>query len=287
MLSPTSENNTDKNRLHYDKQYSKTNVRKILKIVDNVDEYLDKVTAVDTSWVCMYSGNFREQLKGKKILELGCGNCYNVAVMAALGAEVFANDISNKSGDIIDALNANVDFKFPIKYLKGDFLKIDVVPTDFDLVVGKAFLHHLTHEQEREFIKKTVASLKPEGGARFVEPAVNNRVLDTLRWMVPVPGRPSSLNNKKFKEWQEKDPHPVRDNSGKHYRALGTASFKNVKIKSFGSIERFNRLFPKAKWNRKFRAKALKFEKYLPKFLQFEFARTQTIIYEFPIKQQL
>ncbi len=283
MLSNTSNENTTKNKQHYDKRYAKIDISKILKIVENVDKYLDEVTVVDTSWVCMYSGNFREEIKGKKILELGCGNCYNAAVMAALGAEVYANDISDKSGAIIEALNAKTNFKYPIKYLKGDFLKIELLPNDFDLVVGKAFLHHLTHEQEREFMKKIVASLRPEGGARFVEPAVNNLILDKLRWMIPVPGRPSSLNIKKFKEWQGNDPHPIRDNSGKHYRALGYNNFKEVKIQSVGSLERFHRLFPKAKWNRKFRSRALKFEKILPKFLQQEFARTQTITYKFPL----
>lgn len=284
MLSNTSNENTTKNKQHYDKRYAKINISKILKIVENVDKYLDEVTVVDTSWVCMYSGNFREDIKGKKVLELGCGNCYNVAVMAALGAEVYANDISDKSGAIIEALNAKTNFKYPIKYLKGDFLKIELLPSDFDLVVGKAFLHHLTHEQEREFMKKIVASLRPEGGARFVEPAVNNLILDKLRWMIPVPGRPSSVNIKKFKEWQIKDPHPIRDNSGKHYSALGYDNFKEVKIQPVGSLERFHRLFPKAKWNRKFRSRALKFEKILPKFLQHQFARTQTITYRLPLK---
>lgn len=285
MLTPTSEDNTTKNRLHYDKQYSKINIGKILRIAEDVDKFLDDVTVVDTSWVCMYLGDFRKELKGKKILELGCGNCHNAAVMAALGAEVFANDISDKSGDIIEALNAKTDFTYPIKYLKGDFLKIEFLPNDFDLVVGKAFLHHLTHEQERAFIKRIVSILKPEGGARFVESAVNNMFLDKLRWMIPVPGRPSSLNIKKFKAWQAQDPHPIRDNSGKHYKSLGAANFKEVAIESVGSIERFNRLFPKAKWNRKFRARAFIVERYLPKFIQFELARTQTIIYRYPVKE--
>ena len=59
--------------------------------------------------------------------------------MAALGAEVYANDISDKSGAIIEALNTKTNFKYPIKYLKGDFLKIELLPNDFDLVVGKLF----------------------------------------------------------------------------------------------------------------------------------------------------
>ena len=283
MLLNTTEDNTNKNRLHYDKQYANVNIDKIRKIVANVDEYLDNKIVIDTSWVCMYKDGFRKTLKGKKVLELGCGNCYNVAVMAALGAEVYANDISDRSGEIITKLNTITNFKHPITYINGNFLNIETLPNDFDLVVGKAFLHHLTHEQEEAFIKRIIVCLKPEGEARFVEPAVNSLFLDKLRWMVPVPGRPSSLNSKKFKEWKEKDPHPLRDNSGKHYKALGETNFKKTTIYSVGALERFNRLFPKAKWNRKFRYYAYKLEQYLPSYLKYKLARTQTIIYDFPL----
>ena len=282
MATQLSEQVTEQNKLHYDKLYADVNINKILKIVNDVDTYLDKVTKVDTSWVCMYYNGFEKQLKGKKVLELGCGNCYNAAVMAALGAEVYANDISSRIGGIIEKINAEANFDFPIKYINGDFLKADFSVMDFDYVIGKAFVHHLPHDIELQFLEKIQACLKPEGMVRFVEPAVNNKLLDGLRWMVPVPGRPSSLQAKKFKQWKLEDPHPQRDNSGKHYRKFGLKFFKEVEIISIGSIERFNRLFPKAKWNRKFREKAYKAERVLPKFLQYELARTQTIIYKFP-----
>jgi 2-polyprenyl-3-methyl-5-hydroxy-6-metoxy-1,4-benzoquinol methylase len=101
MLSPQSVNNTQKNQQHYDKRYSNVNINKVLRIARDVNKYLDVVAESDTSWVCMYYDGFREKVKGKKILELGCGNCFNAAVMAALGAQVYANDISDRSGDII------------------------------------------------------------------------------------------------------------------------------------------------------------------------------------------
>ena len=284
MLNQLSEKNTEKNKRHYDKLYADVNINRLLKIVANVDGFLNNVASVDTSWVCMYYNGFADELKGKKVLELGCGNCYNAAVMAALGAEVYANDISRKSSDIISKLNNKVDFDYPITYINGDFLKIDFDEQDFDFVIGKAFVHHLTHEQELQFLRKIQACLKPQGIVRFVEPAVNNRFIDWLRWMVPVTGRPSSLEVKKFKQWKLNDPHPDRDNSGKHYNRIGLQFFKEVDIISIGAIERFNRLFPKAKWNRKFREKAYKVENYLPKFLRYELARTQTIIYKFPLK---
>lgn len=285
MLSPESQNNTQENRQHYDKIYSNNRIERILRITKDVDAYLDRVTVSDTSWVCMYYGNFREQIKGKKILELGCGNCFNAAIMASLGAEVYANDISDRSGDIIEIINKEADFEYPIQYYKGDFLKNTNVLQDFDFVIGKAFLHHLTHEQEIEFLKKIVSSLKKDGQARFVEPAVNNLFVDKLRWMVPVPRRPSSLQPKKFKAWLDKDPHPVRDNSGKHYRQLGLQFFANAKIHSVGTIARLHRLIPDNKWNRKFRIFAFKLEQVLPMFIQDELARTQTVIYDNPLQQ--
>jgi len=284
MLSPQSQNNAQKNQEHYDKRYSNFNIKRVLRISNDVNKYLDNVTEGDTSWVCMYYGDFREEIKGKKVLELGCGNCFNATAMAALGAEVYANDISDKSGDIIDALNQETNFKHPIKYLKGDFLKLHESPKDFDYVIGKAFLHHLTHEQEEEFLKKISYSLKPGGKARFVEPAVNNKLLDTLRWMVPVTGRPSSLQTKKFEAWLAKDPHPIRDNSGKHYKNVGLKFFKKAQINSIGAIERYHRLLPNNKWNRTYRVFAYKLEKLLPKFMQYEFARTQTVMYEVPLQ---
>jgi SAM-dependent methyltransferase len=232
----------------------------------------------------MYYGDFRERIQGKKILELGCGNCFNAVVMASLGAQVYANDISDKSGEIIEAINKEADFEFPIQYIQGDFLRIKDLPEDFDYVVGKAFLHHLTHEQELEFLRKIVSSLKKDGEVRFVEPAVNNKFLDKLRWAIPVSGRPSSFQSKKFKMWLSKDPHPIRDNSGKHFKQLGLQFFNEINIYSVGAIERFHRLFPDNDTNKKFRNFAYKIELIFPNFLRYELARTQTVIYKLPRK---
>ena len=162
MSNSISKQNTQKNKSHYDKRYADVSIDRILRIVTDVDAYLMKVTTVDTSWVCMYYNGFAEQIKGKKVLELGCGNCHNAAVMAALGAQVYANDISSKIGGIIHKLNEVVDFEHPITYVNGDFLKADFNVRDFDIVVGKAFVHHLTHEQELEFLKKIQSCLKQE-----------------------------------------------------------------------------------------------------------------------------
>ena len=279
----SSEKNTLKNKTHYDEVYGKINIQPILNKINNLENFMNDVTKTDTSWVGLYHGNFQEKLKGKKVLELGCGDCTNAAVMAAFGAEVYANDISQKSGEIIKQLNENYDFEVKIKFVEGDFLKSEIINDFFDIVIGKAFVHHLTHEQEIEFTKRIVSVLKPNGTVRYFEPAVNNKFLDALRWLTPVPGRPSKIQTKKFNRWKINDPHPERDNSSKHYEKIGSEYFKDAIIVPIGAIERFHRILPK-KINRTFRRFAFRLEKKLPYSLNLSFARSHLIEYKMPKK---
>ncbi|WP_339895250.1 class I SAM-dependent methyltransferase [uncultured Algibacter sp.] len=276
--------NINKNKDFYDKKYKKVNVSGLIKTLNNLDSFLNDATTTDISWVGMYVNNFKDTVKGKKIMELGCGNCANVAVLAALGAEVIANDISEYSSDIINALNANYKFEYDIVFVKGDFTDHNLPKQSLDMVIGKAFLHHLTLEHELEVIKKINQVLKPEGEARFFEPAINSNFLDELRWAVPMDNRPSKLfSPKAFKQWEDSDPHPHRDNSSKHFKQLGHQFFSKTEIIPMGMLERFYRILPfSTKTVRKYRRIALKIEKYAPRFIQYFGARSQTIIYKTP-----
>jgi|GEM_PF-1158365 len=286
-MATTNTGITQKNQAHYNERYKNVSTVGIEKTLRQLDVSLADATATDTTWVAMFRNGFKAQLKGKKVLDLGCGDCKLSAVMAALGAEVTANDIADKSGEIVAKINASGLLEKPIAFVQGDFLKAAFPAATFDLVVGKAFVHHLTHEQEAAFYKKIAHILKPDGEVRFVEPAVNSKLLDTLRWMVPVSGRPSSLQSKKFATWKAADPHPERSNSSSHYQKMGSKYFQEVEIIPIGFIERFNRLFPKSKNNRAFRRKAYQWEARFPKWVQRYFARAQTVIFRKAKKSQL
>lgn len=273
--------NQEKNKVHYEKLYANYDIKNILYWINHLDEFLDSATTTETSWFALYQGNFREKLKGKKVLEMGCGNCINAAVMAALGAEVYANDIASSSGDIIRRLNENFEFEFPIVFVEGDFLKNDLPAASFDYVVGKAFLHHLTLPVERKFLKETARLLKPEGEARFFEPAVNSKLLDELRWHIPVGGRPSKFDKKGFAKWKENDPHPERTLSSKHFHKAGEEFFEKIEIIPVGTLERFSRFMRWGKKREEFRRKALKFESKIPAVLNRNFTRSHLIIYKF------
>lgn len=274
--------NQEKNIAFYNNKYRDTEIGGTLNRLGRLDVFLDDATQTDTSWVGFYKNDFRIKIKGKKVLELGCGDCSNAAVMAALGANVFANDIASNSGVMIRKLNEAYDFPVPIKFIEGDFLTVDFIENNFDFVVGKSFLHHLTHPVEEQFFVKISGLLGPTGEARFFEPAVNSKLLDEIRWHIPVPGRPSKFNRKAFNKWVENDPHPERDNSSSHFKKLGKKFFREVEIIPLGALERLHRLIPYSKNPRSFRRKAFKLEKKLPLFFNYIFARSQLIIYREP-----
>tara|TARA_R100000935_G_scaffold56463_1_gene88036 strand:+ start:5121 stop:5975 length:855 start_codon:yes stop_codon:yes gene_type:complete len=276
--------NQEKNKLHYEVLYANYSISNILHWINNLDKFLDSATTTETSWFGLYQKNFREKIKGKKVLEMGCGDCTNAAVMAALGAQVYANDIASASGGIVRKLNENYTFKHPIVFVEGDFLENDLPSKSVDFVVGKAFLHHLSIPVEKLFLEETARLLKHDGEARFFEPAVNNKLLDKIRWHIPVSGRPSKFDKAAFKIWKDNDPHPDRSFSSNHFIKAGSFFFDHIEVLPVGSLERFSRLMGGGESRNKFKRWALKAEGLLPTELNKSFARSQLIIYKRPVE---
>ncbi|MGM1056421.1 MAG: class I SAM-dependent methyltransferase [Bacteroidota bacterium] len=274
--------NQEKNQIHYEKLYKNYSVDGILYWLNNLDHLLPKIISTNTSWYGMYQKDFEKLIKGKKVLEMGCGDCTNAAVMATLGAEVYANDIAPASGIIIEKLNSSYDFKYPIRFVEGDFLENSLETASFDYVVGKAFLHHLTIPIEEIFLKETARLLKTNGEARFFEPAVNSKILDEIRWHIPVPGRPSKFNKKAFKLWKQQDVHPDRSFSSRHFKKAGQKLFKETEIIPVGTLERLHRILPGNNFKKRYRKWALKSERHLPYRLNLLLTRSQLIIYRKP-----
>jgi SAM-dependent methyltransferase len=274
------EANIQINKEHYDQLYQKTRVDDIIHSARNLDAFLDDAIRTDTSWHGMYHGGFKNCLEGKRVLELGSGNGLNAIIMSLLGADVIATDISDVTELIISDVNAQIGTQ--VQIFTGDFNIMDFELESFDFIVGKAFLHHLTHELEKKYLEKVASLLKKDGEARFFEPAVNNMILDKMRWIIPVPNRPSILNKKAFQDWKDNDPHPERDNSSQHFKRVGSLYFGYVNIVPIGSIERFCRLLPSGRFNRKFRQWAYQAELVLPHWIRYSAARSQLICYRFP-----
>jgi SAM-dependent methyltransferase len=268
------------NKQYYDKFYAQVRIQDIVSQAQHYKEFLDDAIQTDTSWHGMYQNGFRNRLAGKSVLELGAGNGLNAAMMALLGAEVIACDISDVTATIVTEINQQLGTT--IQPITGDFSRMEFEPASFDFIVGKAFLHHLTHDLESEYLKRVAALLKPDGEARFFEPAENSEFLENIRWAVPVPGRPSILDKKAFQQWKEKDPHPERDHSSQHYQQAGSLYFDETHIVVMGSIERLCRLVPPGKFNREFRRWAHRVELKLPDWFRYAAARSQLVVFQKP-----
>lgn len=274
-----NEQNISINEKHYDEVYKSIDISLLVHRIMNRDEFFTDAINTDASWHGFYKGEFADRINGKKILELGSGDGLNAFIMASFGAKVTAIDISPQSKVIIDKANAFLGTS--VTALAGDFRQIDF-PDKFDFIVGKAFLHHLNHEVENQYLRKIASLLAQTGEARFFESAVNSPFLDEIRWIIPVPGRPSKLNRKAFDEWKKNDPHPVRDNSTRHYIQTGRQYFNIVETEMIGSLERLYRLLPNGKFNRSYRQFAHKLERKLPRWLRYYAARSQLIVYKDP-----
>ncbi|EMI17644.1 Methyltransferase type 11 domain protein [Rhodopirellula maiorica SM1] len=281
-VADTTEN-VRENEQHYDQSYRDVNVDEIVNVVENFEAFFDDAVRTDTSWYGMYMDGFAERLKGKRVLELGCGNGVNALAMSVLGAQVVAVDISSESARIVNQAAERLGFgRERVQGMSGDFTALNLEEEPFDCIVGKAFLHHLTEELEREYLGKAAGMLKPDGEARFFEPAENSPTLDALRWMVPVRNRPSSLNKKAFANWKASDPHPDRSNSSHTYLKNAGLYFEDVKAISLGSIERFHKLLPGGSFNRKYRRWAHRVDARMPIWFRHKFARSQLLVYRNP-----
>jgi 2-polyprenyl-3-methyl-5-hydroxy-6-metoxy-1,4-benzoquinol methylase len=279
MLRATTAEIEEKNKQFYDNLYGQVDIRSLVDKVRDLDRFLSDAIKTDTSWHGLYFGGWREKLKGRKVLELGAGDGLNALVMAALGADVVAVDLSESTPLILREAAGQLGLLGRVSAFAGNFLEMtDFGPNTFDFVVGKAVLHHLDYATEADFLRKTAAVLKRTGEARFFEPATNSAFLDQLRYVMPVPGRPSLLARNAFRAWKEADPHPIRSNSSAHFRKAASKDFASVEVGCIGCIERLHRLLPKGSFNRSFRRSAFRLEKLLPRGLNDLLARSQVII---------
>lgn len=269
------------NREHFDKVYSKINIDEIINKLQNLSEFLDDATKTDTSWHGIYLDGFADRIIGKRIFEHGCGYGLNALIMASLGAQVIANDISTESERIIKEVASRLKIT-NIDPLSGDFADLPFRHRSFDFVVGKMVLHHLTHNIEEMYLSKFSKILKPDGEARFVEPSANSPLLDKLRLLVPKKNRPSIINKRAFAEWKAKDHNPDRNNSSNHFFQIGKRFFDKIQIIPVGSIEWFYRLMPQGSFNRRYRRWAHRMETKLPLTFRQKAAPSQLIVYSHP-----
>lgn len=124
-------------------------------------------------------------LKGRSVLDVGCGDGLNAVIFAKLGATVTGIDVS--PGAITVArrraeVNGVAD---RVTFICSPIEMTELPSASFDIVWGDGFLHHVLDELEA-VMRQLMRWVKPDGLVLFSEPVNLFEPLRRLRRRIPV-----------------------------------------------------------------------------------------------------
>jgi 2-polyprenyl-3-methyl-5-hydroxy-6-metoxy-1,4-benzoquinol methylase len=124
-------------------------------------------------------------LRGKRVLDLGCGDGVNSVLLAQRGGTVMAVDISQKSIQVARHRAQANGVEAQTTFICSPIELLDIPPGSIDVVWGDGILHHLIPELEM-VLQKLVHWSKEGACIVFSEPVCLNRTLRRLRGKVPI-----------------------------------------------------------------------------------------------------
>jgi SAM-dependent methyltransferase len=136
----------------------------------------------DTCYPLEYSYHLLGDVRGKQVLDLGCGSGENTLMLAHRGAKVCAMDISEQLAHLAKlrlAVNGNPG-EFNI--IVGSAYDIPLPDESIDIVFGMAILHHLDLPLTAREVKRV---LRKNGRAIFQEPVRNSKFVRFVRNLIP------------------------------------------------------------------------------------------------------
>ena len=139
-----------------------------------VDEFFEACTSPENRYIITSLGN----LKGKKILELGCGAGEGAVYFAKKGADVTATDISSGMLDVVKKVATLHGTSVHTAQAYAD--KISFPDESFDVVYAANLLHHVDIEAALIESKRV---LKPGGTFVSWDPIAHNPVINIYRRM--------------------------------------------------------------------------------------------------------
>ena len=176
--------------------------------------------------------DFLGDLRGKRVVEYGCGLGKLTVLLARSGAQVSAFDLSDRSIEYARRRAAIVGVEESITFNVTAGESLPYADGSFDLAFGKAVLHHI---EAAPAAKELARILKAGGRAAFSEPLGTNPVVQVVRDHVTYPhkhdrGADIPLRRSDIDAWME---------------PFSSAELRGVQL--FSMIERgfgFNRKVP-------------------------------------------
>jgi 2-polyprenyl-3-methyl-5-hydroxy-6-metoxy-1,4-benzoquinol methylase len=157
---------------------------------------IETVTSIDTRVVERYRSPGRlfpkeyscrilGDLRGKAVLDVGCGEGENTLLLAKLGAKVTGIDISPKAIELGAARAKASGLSATTSFICAPIEAANLPDGHFDVVFGDNILHHVLPVLD-ETMKLLVRAAKPGAKLLFIEPTNLNPTLRRIRFLVPV-----------------------------------------------------------------------------------------------------
>lgn len=138
-----------------------------------INETFTACTSPENKYILSKLGS----LKGKRILDIGCGAGESSVYFALQGADVTALDVSEKMINTVIALAKK--YNVTVKIMFSDVLEMENANETYDIVYGNGVLHHF--QNHRKCLEKIYQVLARSGVAAFIEPLAHNPIINIYR----------------------------------------------------------------------------------------------------------
>jgi SAM-dependent methyltransferase len=129
-----------------------------------------------------FEAELESRAAGAEILEYGCGDCSYLPQLIEWGGRVTAIDISDEAIDAARELAEERGLSDRARFARMNAEELTFPDESFDLIVGRAILHHLDLEKAYASIARV---LRPGGTAVFLEPLGHNPLINLYRRFTP------------------------------------------------------------------------------------------------------
>jgi SAM-dependent methyltransferase len=141
--------------------------------------------SADTCFPNEYLFYLLGDVRGKTVLDFGCGDGEHSCLLASRGARVVAMDISLASIRRIQLRIAANTITTDMERLVGSGHFLPLKNESVDVVFGAAVLHHLDLSLAAPEVRRV---LRKGGRAIFREPVRNSRLIRSIRRLIPYQG---------------------------------------------------------------------------------------------------
>jgi len=157
-----------------------TPAERLIASEPNVARYMNPPR--DTAYPLEYAFALLGDVRGKTVLDFGCGSGENSLLLARRGAHVIGFDISTALLSLASkrlALNGLAD---RAEFIVGSAHDVPLPDASVDAIMGIAILHHVDLKKAASEVHRV---LKPGGTAIFQEPVRASATVRAVRRMIP------------------------------------------------------------------------------------------------------